>query len=84
MWIIYRDDMGTVAIDNIDSTIQFLDGKVYFSAGSDDFELYIDQIVQIGKEGVYWHDSINHTLDSACHLRMQTPANAGESTNAGL
>lgn len=53
MWIIYRDDMGTVAIDNIDSTIQFLDGKVYFSAGSDDFELYIDQIVQIGKEGVY-------------------------------
>lgn len=49
MYIVYRDTMGSYRIDGI-GTISFLDGIVFFSAGFDDFELYISQIVEIGME----------------------------------
>ena len=49
MYIIYRDTMGSIQIDGI-STISFVDGIAYFSAGFDDFELYVSQIVEIGME----------------------------------
>ena len=48
MYILYRDTVGTIRIDNVE-TITFLDGIVYFSAGMDDFQLWAWQVVEIGK-----------------------------------
>ena len=49
MYIVFRDTMGTIRIDGVD-TISFLDGKVYFDSDSGSFTLYQSQVVEIGKE----------------------------------
>ena len=49
MFITYRDTLGIVRIDNVQAPVTFLDGIVYFSADFDDFELYTDQIIEIGE-----------------------------------
>ena len=48
MYIVYRDTIGTIRIDDVE-TISFLDGIAYFTAGNDDFELWTSQIVEIGR-----------------------------------
>ena len=49
MCIYYRDTIGIVKIDNVETPISFIDGHVYFSADYEDFELYANQIVEIGE-----------------------------------
>ena len=49
MYIYYRDEIGIIRIDGVDN-IQFLDGIVYFNSDYDEFQLYVSQIVEIGKE----------------------------------
>lgn len=47
MYVVYRDTIGTVRIDNVE-TISFLDGIAYFEAEAEDYQLWTSQIVEIG------------------------------------
>lgn len=48
MYIVYRDTVGTIRINDID-TITFLDGIAYFNAENEDFQLWAWQIAEIGR-----------------------------------
>ena len=53
MFIIYRDSIGTVAVDNLTTTVFILEGYAYFSDGERDYKISVNDIVEIGLEGGY-------------------------------
>lgn len=48
MWIAYRDGIGVCQLE-VDETVFFSDGFVWFTCDGFDFKIPIDHVVEIGK-----------------------------------